>query len=399
MPYGETMVGRTRIGAWLLAAPVVAVCQGAEPTSESRIPAEVLDRAVAMNLEFILNNQKEAGNFTYEYDFVAKVEGRGDSSVRQAGALWGLGLIHLRAPTDRAAAAIRKGVAFFERAGIVRDGRRFIRYPGEDEVKTGCVALTALALIEFLRSGAAPEEGCRMHLGQYLEYLVSLRRPDGLFHGAARPEDGVGDGGPSPYSDGETLLALIKAAKYLGMTQYRDMALASAEAMYAEHVVAALKRHPDSDQTKGFYQWGSMAFYELAVSGWPEVDRYPRRVIDLAYWMIDVHRTLERPRNTAYAYEGIAHAWELARLEGDREAMAKLESVIQRGMARLLSLQVGGPLQNEYLRFHSTRDPRAIGGVMNGAADPVLRIDVTQHQAHATLLVRDFLYGRPKGAM
>ncbi|MCC6352289.1 MAG: hypothetical protein IT577_00305 [Verrucomicrobiae bacterium] len=378
----------------VVATGAISIARGgvADPP---RIPADVLDRAIALNLEFMLNNQKEAGNFTYEYDFVRRREIGGDSSVRQAGALWGLSLIHLRGPSDRTAAAIRRGMAFFERAGVVRDGRRLIRYPGEDEVKTGCIALAALALIDFSRSGAAPAEECRMQLGQYLEFLVSLRGPDGLFHGTARPGDGLGDGGPSPYSDGEALLALVKAAKYLGMTRYRDMALASAEAMHAEHVVAALKRDPDSDQTKGFYQWGSMAFYELATSGWADVDRCASRVIDLAHWMIDVHRTLERARNTGYAYEGIAHAWELARLAGDRVAMAKFESVIQRGLGRLLSWQVGGPLQNGYLRFHPTQDTRAVGGVMNGAADPVLRIDVTQHQAHATILVRDFLYRDP----
>lgn len=364
-----------------------------------RIPVEALDRAIQMNLEYMLNNQNEAGNFTYAYDFALKRESGDDSSVRQAGALWGLALIHRRTPSERTASAIRKGLGFFERASVERDGKRFIRYPGENEVKTGTVALMSLAIIEFLRSGTSEEPAHRRELEQYLEFLVSLRAPQGLFYGTGGLEDGKGAGDPSPYSDGETLLALVKAAKYLGMSRYRDVAAASAEAMYAEHVVAALKRHPDSDQTKGFYQWGSMAFYELATSGWPDVAQYARRVIDLAYWMIDVHRTLERPRNTGYAYEGIAHAWELARLTNDHAAMAKIDSVIQRGLGRLLSWQVGSPLQNEYLRFHATRDPKAVGGVMNGAADPVLRIDVTQHQAHATMLVREFLYRGAGGAL
>jgi UDP-N-acetylmuramoyl-tripeptide--D-alanyl-D-alanine ligase len=364
-----------------------------------RIPAEALDRAIAMNLEFLLNNQKAAGNFTYEYDFTRKRESEEDSSVRQAGALWGLCLLHRRTPSERTAQAIRKGLGFFERASVLRDGKRLIRYPGEDDCRTGTVALVALALIDFLRASTPPDASHRLQLEQYLELLMSLRTPEGLFHGSCRLEDGRGSGEPSPYSDGETLLALVRAAKYLGLAKYQGPALASAEAMYSEHVVAALKRHPDSDQTKGFYQWGSMSFYELATSGWPNVEAYPRRVIDLAYWMIDVHRTLERGRNTGYAYEGLAHAWELARLANDRAAMEKIESVIQRGLARLLSWQVGNPSQNAYLRFHSTQDPRAVGGVMNGAADPKLRIDVTQHQSHATMLVREFLYRGNGGAL
>lgn len=387
------------LGLAAIAPPPLRSAPDAVPQAVARIPAEALDRAIAMNLEFLLNNQKAAGNFTYEYDFTRKRDSEEDSSVRQAGALWGLCLLHRRTPSERTSAAIRKGLGFFERASVLRDGKRFIRYPGEDEGKTGTVALMALALIDFLRSSTAPDAPHRLQLEQYLEFLISLRTPGGLFHGGYGLEDGRGSGEPSPYSDGETLLALVRAAKYLGLAKYQGAALASAEAMYSEHVVAALKRHPDSDQTKGFYQWGSMSFYELATSGWPNVETYPRRAIDLAHWMIDVHRTLERGRNTGYAYEGLAHAWELARLANDRAAMEKIESVIQRGLARLLSWQVGNPSQNAYLRFHSTQDPKAAGGVMNGAADPKLRIDVTQHQAHATMLVREFLYRGNGGAL
>jgi hypothetical protein len=32
-------------------------------------------------------------------------------------------------------------------------------------------------------------------------------------------------------------------------------------------------------------------------------------VLRLADWMIDVHRTLIRNKNTGYAYEGIIHAY------------------------------------------------------------------------------------------
>ena len=41
------------------------------------------------------------------------------------------------------------------------------------------------------------------------------------------------------------------------------LVLESAAVMYGEYVRAALRIDPDSENTKGFYQWGSMAFYEL----------------------------------------------------------------------------------------------------------------------------------------
>ena len=37
-------------------------------------------------------------------------------------------------------------------------------------------------------------------------------------------------------------------------------------------------------------------------------------------------------------------------------------------------------------------DIKAVGGVQNAAFEPALRIDVTQHQMHATLLARRYVY-------
>ncbi len=55
-----------------------------------------------------------------------------------------------------------------------------------------------------------------------------------------------------------------------------------------------------------------MAFYEITTSKRKNVGKYGEYVMDLADWMIDVHKTLERRRNTAYAYEGIIHAYAIA---------------------------------------------------------------------------------------
>ena len=40
-------------------------------------------------------------------------------------------------------------------------------------------------------------------------------------------------------------------------------------------------------------------------------DSYGERLMELSDWMIDVHKTLRRTRNTAYAYEGIIHAYQM----------------------------------------------------------------------------------------
>ena len=135
-----------------------------------------------------------------------------------------------------------------------------------------------------------------------------------------------------------------------------------------------------------------MSFYELYETDWPGTETLGDVVIDLADWMIDVHHTLRRTRNTAYAYEGIIHAFKIACDGGDKDRMKKYSSVIERGLFKLTSWQVGGPAQNGFLKKHQTTDKYALGGIMNHRKEPLLRIDVTQHQMHALILAKRYLF-------
>ena len=374
----------------------------AQPVSQSQPPfdgavltREALDRSLVLGRQYLLSSQRPEGNFVYEYDFVQRRHIRDDNDVRQAGALWGLALLHHDNPSEDTAQAIVKGLEFFkERSQLTPGGRRYIVYPGSAIGNTGTVALVALTLVDFLRADwAVPSaEDYKADLAEYIGFVVSLRMADGHFHRQYQLTDGQGMGGASPYSDGEALLLMVKAAKYSGHTGLKRLTLQSAEQMYRNNIQGALERNPDSDTTKGFYQWGSMAYYELYTSGWPGVDEFAGRVIYMAYWMIDVHKMLSRRRSTGYAHEGLAVAWELARRTGREEAAEKIGRAIDAGLAKLIAWQVGGPMPNKYLKKHGTTDALAVGGVMNAADDPVLRIDVTQHQMHATILARRFLY-------
>jgi UDP-N-acetylmuramoyl-tripeptide--D-alanyl-D-alanine ligase len=342
---------------------------------EPALTREILDRSLVLGREHLLSNQKPEGNFNYQYHVLGKRFLAGDSEVRQAGALWGLALIHQDEPTTETREAIVKGLSFFRRhSQVTEDGRRYVVYPDSPSGRTGTVALMALTLIDTLRARDEVEgrDDLESELDQYLAFLLSLRTDNGHFHSGYAPTDGAPMGEPSPYFDGETLLALVKAAKYLDRSTLRPGILESAAAMYERWVDYALIEDPDSPLTKG--------------------EVWADRVIDLAYWMIDVHRTPERRRNTAYAYEGIITAWELARLTDNREAQKKLGEVIGLGLMKLTSWQVGGPLENPFFGTRPITDRFALGGVMNAADDPLLRIDVTQHQMHAVLLARRFVY-------
>ncbi len=371
--------------------PTLGICS-------KRLSREILDRSLEIGTQFMLNNQKPEGNFNYEYHWIRQKQNPEDSQVRQAGALWGLTLIYQDRPTPVVAEAIEKALAFFERLSrLTPDGARYIVYPGDSVNSTGTVALCALAHIDYLRA-VGPQlsdtkyQKYQQHLDEYLKFLVNARTDEGVWYRYYRIEDGQPFGEHTPYFDGESLLALVKAAKYLGRDALKSVALDAAQMGYRINIRDALRAHPDSRITKGYYQWSSMAFFELATSGWPDTEKYGDYVLDLADWMIDVHRTLQRTRNTAYAYEGIIHAYELAVQRQDTKRTKKLACVIDTGLEKLTSWQVGGPIPNKFIRQHGTDDPLALGGVQNHRSQPTLRIDVTQHQMHAVILARRYVY-------
>jgi hypothetical protein len=355
-----------------------------------------LDVSISLGRDYLVNSQLPAGNFVYEYDLVGGRLNSPDSPVRQAGALWGVALLHLESPSDKTRRAVVRGIQFFEHnSKTTPDGLRYVTYPGRHTGQTGVVSLTALALIEFLRAEPAFADRARYVrlLDSYLDFLhKSQLRPDGRMAACFQHRDGRGFGDPVGYYDGETLLAFVKAAKYLHRKELKPDIMRMAEAMYQSNIVRAREEEPDSDLTKSFYQWSSMAYHELFTSGWPRTKVYGKRTVELAHWMLDTHRVLARSRNTAYAFEGLASAYDCARILGDVQSMNKLRDAIRRGLGKLMTWQVGHPLANDFLRRHPTSDPLALGGVLNSAAHPLLRIDVGQHQTHAMILTRRLVY-------
>jgi UDP-N-acetylmuramoyl-tripeptide--D-alanyl-D-alanine ligase len=364
---------------------------------QPKLTGAMLDESLALGREHLLARQREAGNFIYEFDFVTGRTLDTDNPVRQAGALWGLALYHQNDPSPRTAAAIDRGLDFFARhARRTDDGRWVPGYPGRQLGETNVVALLALAMIDYLRTDI-PDRAVKINVERMLDdcmaFLLSLRRDDGQFWGTYRCHDGAAVGFPSPYADGEALLAMVKAARYTGRADLKPLVLESAADMTRVYITAALRLDPDSDYTKGFYQWGSMAFFEIADAGWDTSGHYANHTIELAHWMIDVHRTLKRTRNTGYAYEGLCVAYELARRAGEQRQADKFAAVINEGLSKLTTWQVGGPTPNEYLKSHPTDNPLAVGGVMNAEDEPLLRIDVVQHQMHALMLARKYVVG------
>ncbi len=361
---------------------------------EPQLNAALLDEAIDLAGHYLLHNQRPEGNFVYEYDWRADEELDRDGQVRQAGALWGLSSLYRERPSPELAEAVERGLSFFGKHSRWSKGakRRWVTYPGAGSGRAGTTALMSLALIEYLR--ARPELKSRYEpwLRAYLKSLLSWQNSEGLFHQSYQLKNGQGFGPPSSYFDGEILLALVKAARYLGPEAWLPKLKEAADVGHRINIQEALKRDGNSNITKGYFQWSAMAFYELATSGWPDTARYGDHLLFLADWMIEDHHTLWCTRNTAYAYEGMIHAYDLAQKRGLKEQTKKLAAVIDIGLSQLSGWQVGHSLADGLFMGSEEANPRALGGVQNSWIDPILRIDVVQHQLHALLLARRYLY-------
>jgi hypothetical protein len=386
------------LGVVLIAAALVLkTSDGHSVSCDSLLSKQMLQEGLGLGTDFMLANQRAAGNFQYEYDWLSRIYTDDDSAVRQAGALWGLALIYGYTHDARLIAPLEKSFGFFERASKERDGgARYILYPGETSGDLGAVALVALAHIEYLnaREDELAAEDLSHHnalLEGYLRFLTVAVREDKLFY-ASYDQRGMPYGAPSSYYDGEALLALAKAARYRGYGSWEDEIKELADAGYAQNVRTALRVDPDSDITKGYYQWSTMAYRELAESGWKDTEKYADRAITLTDWMVDTHQVLSRTRNTAYAFEGIVSAYALAREKGDTRHAEKFRCTIEEGLSRLMTWQVGASYQNDFLNANFNDDVRAKGGIQNASDEAPLRVDVTQHQMHAVILALEELF-------
>ena len=373
---------------------------------ENVLNPEILNKSLSLGSSFLVNNQKPAGNFNYEYDFETKTFASGDNQVRQAGALWGVALIFAYNQDPDLKKALDKSLEFFfkfTKEGNV-PGSRAIFYKNEINSKTGTVALVSLGIIEYLYAEKAGllklkdsyRQTLEDNLRGYIQHLLSIQLENAHFADSytSHEKTNYHSNKYNPYADGEVLLALIKAVKYLGYEELKPVFEDSAFLIAKDYTMDQWPKDPDSNLTKGFYQWSSMAFWEYQDTGWKDSEYYGDYVENMAWWMIFTHRTLQRTRNTAYAYEGIIHAYEIAKSENNESAKSTLAFTIDRGLTKLTSWQVGGPLEsrNKFLSSFNEFPPVAIGGIMNHRKEPLLRIDVTQHQMHSVILALKYRY-------
>ncbi|MDX9982175.1 MAG: hypothetical protein RBU25_19300, partial [Lentisphaeria bacterium] len=370
-----------------------------DPLDEIKLERRLLADSLEKARIYYLAQQTDLGNFVYSQDVFKNESSNDDNQVRQAGALWGLACLNRDRPTPVTARAVIRGLQFFiDNSRPLGFGRIGPVYPGEDEIKTGTVALITLSFVELWRGEEAylTRMGrglCAAWLDNYLSYLSGMEMDNGSWGRAYWISRNEREPASSPYYDGEALLAYCRAARYGDHGDLIPKIEKIAPLLAQRYTVEAWRINPDSEDTKGFFQWGCMAFLEYVEAGWKDADVMGDACLALAWWQIHRRNVEAREANTAYAVEGLLAAYRVAEIRQDKEAMALIRSTVERMLVQQISTQVGGPL--EKLNFLlSTRPyrPECVGGIMYAPWIGQIRIDVVQHQVHAMLMALQYLY-------
>lgn len=355
-----------------------------------------LAESLELGLTFLLGCQQPDGSLRYQLPLDGSPPPAERHAVREAGGVWGLALfLHRQALQDaqRQAlwTALDRCLEHLEANSCERWGRRWPVPPQASIGMLGTAALQGLALVEMLAQADCPQRPRRERLLQeLLAFVLSCRLERGRFHARYNLATGAPERDPNPYYDGETLLLLARSARLLGLTEHWVPASQAGDAMDAAYAAEAIATRQPSPLCKGFYQWGSLAFHELHTLA-PHESRWQQRTLALADWILNVHRVLERRRNTGYAFEGLITAWRLARQQADEPRSDALRRAVEQGLSRLAGWQVGSSLQQRALQEQHPLASAALGGVLSAPGDPLLRIDTTQHQMHALLLAERHL--------
>lgn len=384
--------GRAATSPVAVGSPGLNALPDATGVEMVEVDAAMLDASIDLARGFLLARQAPAGNFIYEYDFVLDLESYDDNQVRQTATLWSLAMIHLDRPTPETGLAVARGIEFFRRHSMITpEGSRYLAYPGTTSGALGAQALLCMAIIDYLRSDP-PEHLAAMYrddLTEYVAFLWSMRLPEGQFLPRYTYVDGAPRGRPSPYYDGETLLALAAAARLLDRPAWHAPIIASAGRMYQQWTTGPFDEDPDVfADMYSFHHWGGMALLEMALGEFDGVEP----LVDQAVATSDAANPRHLRVNRGSYLEGAISAMQAARLVGRRAAAERLARRCRYVLDSLIGYQVGGPAPNRFIRDNPTDDPRAIGGVQLRPTDSMLRIDITQHQVHALLLARKYLF-------
>lgn len=343
------------------------------PLSESQMRSVVLN-----GTEWLLDSQEASGHFAYEY---APFEGKyldDDNIVRQGGALFALGEVYRRQDKKdaRLAAGIERAAGFFESISIDGEGngkefRCVANSENSSTCKLGATALVLLGLLGYVEGNPDAEREYRTLIRDYTEYILATQKKSGGFVYTYRASGFSND--ESPFSNGEALLALVRAYQYEPGTELKNAIDTAFDYLKVQPYVNPL------------YLWITAALKDMQQL-WPN-DEYVSYTRDFTNWRLRYATYERKDRNYCPYIEGVTSAYSVlatAPLQGE---LQKIRSEMDKWNAYHRTLQLRAsemyrvtPTVSGGVKISAVKDvDQAAGGFLTSHSIPTQRIDFTQH--------------------
>lgn len=339
-----------------------------------------LEGSMARETTWLLNNQKEAGDFVYERIAATGQANDANSIVRQAGALYGLGQAYKYKKDPHVAQAFEKGLSYFKNLTATKSAT-MVAISHEDETLSNTTALVVLGLTEYIE---ADDRNNTLENLEYLvrlsNYLESTQATTGAYINSYIPTPSESD-----YNNGETMYALIRSYQ---LTQ-KDSYLTSVKRM-ADY---AISHYKTDTFNSSFFSWGMAGFAHLySVAPDEKYWKYLVASFDTymkyrGQWYEQYLRSKDGEPVTpgsAVFLEGVDHIGWIAKTK-DPMLYKKINAHVRRVLDHLLAYELNSP----YGKYRS-ESASVSGAVCSQVNCESTRMDFVQHHMSAMTLYLKF---------
>lgn len=342
--------------------------------------SESMQMSIEAGIKWLQTAQEENGHFAYEYAPYIGTYMDGEQMVRQAGALYALTEVERRqtAPDAALAVSVERAIDYFE--DISKEGT----YDGETfrciadskssiRCQLGATSLALTGLIGHLTVYPEKRAAYESLLHDWISFIRISQKENGGFRNVFRIGNSFQSEAESAFSNGEALLALVRAHIYDSETVERAL---------IDQAFSYLKDEPFDT---ALYLWIMAALKELEAH--EPNPAYVSYAEEFTSWRLEHTRRLRHTTKNYCAYaEGIASAYSI--LENTLSEIAKneLRGEIAFWNAKNLRHQI---TTRDYYRVvlkegnpviqHLPDPERALGGFLTSEEVVTERIDFTQH--------------------
>jgi len=340
-----------------------------------------LEGSVVRQSDWFSRNQTEEGDFIYErYAATGEVK-EGNSIVRQAGALYGLGQAYAYTKDEDTLHTLEKGFDYFRGlTATVSAESAAVVY--EDKILTNTTALLVLGLVEYMESDERHRTTENLeYLVRLSNYLVSTQTETGAYINSYEPEIQESD-----YNNGETMYALVRSYALTQKQAHLDSVKRVAE--------YALAQYGEADYNGSFFSWGMAGFSHLYRRDpqdryWEFLAAYADKYFDARGSMYEQYIRQQKgnpviPGSSVFL-EGVDHIGWIAK-EKDPVLYQKLRRHVRLMLEHLLRYEINSP----YGKYASSAESVS-GATCSQVLCETTRIDFLQHNISAIILYFRFL--------